>query len=282
MPTVREVLRENPWSGFQLEGETFVLPDDKNAIAAYNMGRGNGDDTYIHLDAPPQPFTGNPDAPIWLLLMNPSYDEVDIFDQVNEERGETRINAVGNTQIIQRGAFERRRTLMENQYSFNFNLDDRGCDCPWFYVLDESFHTVRHRGNVRRGSYEWWNRYLLSQNICEGDKERLRKFFVLESFPYHSRNFGEIRRQGPAALARRHCEFWTKMIDAALNENKILLCRGREIAERVCRIAADSGHGDGNIFVCRYPRNFNVGYGNFVSYGDGRNGDDIIRQKMEE
>ena len=282
MPNVREVLMRNPWRGFNLRGNApFVLPDDQNAIARYNTGRDN-DDTYIHLEAPPQPFTGNPDAPIWLLLMNPSYDEVDIFDQVDEKIGEERINAVGNIEIRRRGAFGRRRTLMENQYSFNLNLDNMVYDCPWFYVLDESFHTISRRGHAKHGSYDWWNRFLLSQNICEANRERLRKFFVLESFPYHSRNFGGIRRQGPAALARSHCEFWKEMITAALNENKLLLCRGREIAERVCRIAADSGYKDSNIFVCKNPRNFNVGYGKFVSYRGGRDADAIIREKMEQ
>lgn len=285
----RQVLMKNPWSGFQLAGRTtFVLHDDQVAIANYNMGRQN-DATYIHLDAPPQPFTGNPDAPIWLLLMNPSYDEVDIFDLVNEARGEQIIrDVVEDITAITRGNFDRRRALMEAQYNFDFEqLADKGYDCPWFYVLDESFHTVRHGGNKKRGGYEWWNRYLLSQSICERVKDNLKKFFVLESFPYHSRNFGAVRNIGPQTLAKSHCAFWEQMIVEALKENKIFLCRGKEIAERVCAIAKRSNLPPDNIFINadrngRPAQSFNVGYGNFISYKGGRNGDDIIRMAMKQ
>ena len=177
-----------------------------------------------------------------------------------------------------------RKKLMQNQLSF---------DSTDFYVLNEAFKTVQSREEIRKasgetverkddtklGSYEWWDDYFFSgeKSICrlisddfenEEDyrKNALNKFFVLESFPYHSRKFDKII---PWKLSEKYCHFWVMMVAYALANNKILLCRGEEIAKRVHEIAEKLECKDADeqqIFVGLSSGSFPVSTGNFVSY----------------
>ena len=182
-----------------------------------NPERGEGQ---IHLEIPPQPYIGNPKAPIWILLMNPSYSATDIYDMVctDNDTKKTVLSSIKSnerrwysdddikkilesffTDGSEKGLTDRQR-LMNNQLKFDFSRSK-------FYVLDGAFHTVRSKEEIRdlnkegverldgtfQGSYEWWSHYLLNQNICNRKPENVSNFFVLESFPYHSENFGTIK-----------------------------------------------------------------------------------------
>ena len=153
---------------------------------------------------------------------------------------------------------------MEDQLSFNQKSS--------FYPLEPDFDVWAYDGKSLQGSYRWWRWNLLNGNICGRKPEKLSKFFVLESFPYHSKKFGNIK---PWIHSESHCLFWIMMVVYALKNDNVLLCRGREIAERVSRIAENIGHETDKILVnvvrrknggYRYSQNFNVGYGKFVSY----------------
>lgn len=281
----------NPWLEFKLKGAgSFVLPsDDVKEINNYNKRKENKD-TFIHLDAPPQPYIGDPQAKIWLLLMNPSYSAVDIFDLVEEQKGRTAIREdehcrKARVQVAENvPSLDERRNLLAAQYKFGGKRGEIGHD---FYVLSDKFMTIVPRDDTKHfGSYEWWNDYLLKQDICSPkynseklvNKANLKNFFVLESFPYHSRNFDKII---PWKLSRSHCLFWVIMVAYALANKKILLCRGKdiakrvaEIAEKICRHCADEAK-QKQIFVCKNQQSFSVSTGNFISYEVQKKIDDL-------
>lgn len=260
-----QTLNLNPWCNFVMKGKTlFVLEGDRSGIEDYNKEQKNKD-TYIHLDAPPQPYIGNPTAPIWLLLMNPSYspvDEAEITGRIPENLKEL-INKKGLKYInfIERSSPQERRRFMEAQLPFKQQSS--------FYPLEEDFNVWDHDGGSPQGSYRWWQKMLLEKNICNHSRPTLNGFFVLESFPYHSRNFDEII---PWKLSRSHCLFWVMMVAYALANKKILLCRGKDIAERVaaiaekiCRHCANEAKQE-QIFVCANPQNFFVSTEKFIAY----------------
>lgn len=256
--------KENPWFEFTMNGgDEFVLTDDKVAIASYNEGK-EKKNTYIHLDAPPQPYIGYPDASIWLLLKNPSYSPVDVAEitgvipenlvELIDQQSLTYINFGEKTSP------QNRLNLIMAQLSFKQKSS--------FYPFKEDFNVWDHNGGSPQGSYRWWSKYLLNSNICGGKPDNLNNFFVLESFPYHSQKFGTIK---PWIHSPSHFAFWVMMVAYALTNKKILLCRGMEIAKRVHDIAEKIGRNNADhnqIFVSSSPRNASISKNNFISYRD--------------
>ena len=250
--------KENPWFEFT----EFVLTDeDKDAIASYNKGK-EKKDTYIHLDAPPQPYIGYPDASIWLLLKNPSYSPVDVAEitgvipenlvELIDQQSLTYINFGEKTSP------QNRLNLIMAQLSFKQESS--------FYPFKEDFNVWDHNGGSPQGSYRWWSKYLLNSNICGGKPDKLNNFFVLESFPYHSQKFGTIK---PWIHSKLHFWFWVSMVAYALRNNIILLCRGMDIASRAAAIAneIDKHSAKSNqIFVGQSSESFPISTDNFISY----------------
>lgn len=279
---------QNPFFSFTVndKNESFVL-NEKDSVKILSFNNKCNDDHKIHLEAPPQPYIGDPLASIWLLLMNPSYSAVDIYDFVSERKGRDEINE--DTDCINAGVTVRenasslndRRALLDAQYSFS---GKRGTIEHDFYVLSDKFKTIAPRDDKKKhfGSYEWWSDYLYEKDICSpeyktkgGNTSNLKNFFVLESFPYHSRKFGDIQ---PWFHSESYFLFWVKMVAYALCHDRILLCRGEEIAKRVHDIAEKIGrnNADANrIFICTSSGSFSVSNGNFISYKEKKKIDKI-------
>lgn len=53
----------------------FVLPDDRDAVEAFNV-RASAEHA-VHLELLPEPFLGNPEAPVVLLNLNPGFSDAD-------------------------------------------------------------------------------------------------------------------------------------------------------------------------------------------------------------
>ena len=66
---------DNPWTRLPAQ-PPFVLPEDASPIATYNSSA--APETMIHLEVPPLPYLGRPDAPILLLATNPGFDPDDV------------------------------------------------------------------------------------------------------------------------------------------------------------------------------------------------------------
>jgi len=78
--------KSNPWLALGKE-QPFVLDGDLEAIRTINS-KHSGRETEIRLDVMPEPFVGNPEAPIWLLNLNPGFDEGDLThgDDIREQQ----------------------------------------------------------------------------------------------------------------------------------------------------------------------------------------------------
>lgn len=227
----------NPWYGdVGWHGtNSLILEDDYNAICEFN--RNQRDENYkICDDAYPQPYIGNPEAPIWILMLNPSYsiiDQYEMADAVPADEELLRIMQAFHREneraelayfrFNERSSPGRRREFLRSQLSFKL-------DSP-FYALEEDFNVWNYApNNVLHGCYQWWRRMLLGRNrqasaICHGDTRRLRYFFNLEFFPYHSRSFDQRIVNG-LARSVKHFEFWKRMIKYAFDSDKIIIHRG--------------------------------------------------------
>jgi hypothetical protein len=69
-------LPANPWAS--LTDQSYVFPDDLALIEGHNK-RYRGSDFEIKLGVMPEPFIGSPDAKIWLLNLNPGFEENDLL-----------------------------------------------------------------------------------------------------------------------------------------------------------------------------------------------------------
>ena len=91
---LKKILASSPWNKTEIEnwrnilnagqsGE-FILKADADVIASYNR-KCNKANYFIHTSLLPQPFIGNPEAPIWILNQNPGYCEIDHYEMLGEK-----------------------------------------------------------------------------------------------------------------------------------------------------------------------------------------------------
>ena len=270
---------------------TYILEADFAKVKEY-LGKGG---KRICAEVLPQPYIGDPDASIWILSMNPSYSAVDVYDMKDCGRDakmavllDMGYDEQTSKKLLQHNVFphdreedlKKRKGLMQSQLSFSSTE---------FYVLNPAFDTVPTNDEIQKagvqstnqtynkGSYRWWKKYLFERNICSPDgvnrdneekcRNKLEKFFVLESFPYHSENF-DSGKEFFNNVVRQVChyEFWKKMVEFALKKGKILLCRGENIAERVSQIAMDKKMSNAQIYVFSSLRSLWISTGNFQKY----------------
>lgn len=129
--------------------EKYIFPRDEDAIKKY-QDKYKDTEYGLQLHLPPHPFAGNPYAPIWVINLNPGYNPGDEIDFTGGK------------------GFE---------YSIKQLMGE--VDCNYFLRLPD-------HGN---GACNWWKKYLLSQDICNGDTAIADKFFSLDYFPYQSKKY---------------------------------------------------------------------------------------------
>ena len=231
---LEDILKNNPWNEAEIKawknilktgksGE-FILKADVDVIASYNRECKN-EENRIQTHLLPQPFIGNPEAPIWILTQNPGYSEIDLYDMLGKKEEikdwlkKEKVDPREQTESKE--SLEKRQELLLKQLRFKE---------PSFYVLDNCFNTLKeHVGNKSLGGYEWWNKRLLECDLCNGNKDMLSKFFVLEFFPYHSRNFSETLSKTEVA----HSKFWKELVSYALDQKKpVIICGDMNVAHQ--------------------------------------------------
>ena len=145
----------NPWLRLP-NVAPFALPDEYDTLPAFNQ---IADDNHkLQLGVLPEPFIGNPDAPIFLLSLNPGFDPSDHEHHAREDFSEA----------IWR------------------NLKHEPSDYP-FYFLDPRFRDT--------GGAEWWLkklRVLIEDTSLEAVAQGL---FCVEFFGYHSVNYRPIPKR---------------------------------------------------------------------------------------
>lgn len=209
----------------------------------------------------PQPFAGSPLSDTWILLYNPGYSPVDEFDNLsvaNKAEVFQRILPELSTRCLARRTqsvsdffvnrteeddarcLRRRQSLMLNQLVL-----DAKTKFPFFW-LDQSFCTVNKRsvGNKLMGGHIWWRSMLLNadgsmRDFLRHDREGVTQdrvyqaisgaVFVLEYFPYHSRNFGRgvLKRNGWLSIQNGYHEFWVSMVKYAMQNGKTIIVRNK-------------------------------------------------------
>ena len=140
--------QQNPWR--QLPGKRpYALPDDIQAIKVFNSSA--RDEFRIHLEVLPEPYLGNPSAPVVVLGLNPGFTKDDLRQHRNR-------------------LFAKRS---------RGNLLHAPADYP-FYLLDPGIDRTF-----------WWDRILRRwlEDPGLGRQKVAHRVLCVEYFPYHSRRF---------------------------------------------------------------------------------------------
>jgi len=147
-------LSQNPW--LELPSQPpYVLPVDRSAVETFNAKA--RPDVFLHLQLIPEPFLGDPDAPVVLLGLNPGYTP-----EKDDEHHR-------DPAFVQRS---------------RDNLTHRPSQYPFFLV---------NPAITAPGAGYW--RSKLGYLIKEFNAETVaRSFLCVEFTPYHSVKFGFRRR----------------------------------------------------------------------------------------
>lgn len=157
---------ENPWGNLKSDKKQYILDIDSDVIKKINDNFHG--DYRLRLDLFPEPFIGNPEAPVYFLNLNPGCgDENNIQDK------------------------EDMKILKD--YVFK-NLKHKKAKYP-FYILDPKLKTM--------GGAGWWRKKLgngegvfkLLDHEKMTDKLAANNIFCVEYFPYHSRKFKQIGKE---------------------------------------------------------------------------------------
>ena len=220
----------------------FVLQSDMDNYNRYQQNeacRTEDTDTFLHSELLPQPFIGDPRAPIWYLLLNPGYSFPDRYDHLGVCSFCGRRFFEGKLKeedcIFDNGrdkaeSLKKRQALLLRQLRLESGMP--------FYLLDDAFNTLN--GSLNRGKdggYRWWRTILFGANTSKGfllpecgvplDSISVgRKIFALECAPYHSRNFDEavLWEDG------KYMEFWRRLISWAVETERKFIVRSERVA----------------------------------------------------
>lgn len=238
----------NPWLAASREwlsgGDAYYLKSDFDALNVYETkinGKTNYDELRFHTDILPQPFIGNPSAPVWILLKNPGYSSADIYDlkDINEGINAVRSKGGREEQILHidgmddNEALQKRKTMVINQLGFKFEDDSD------FYILRPEFNTMPKRKKVL-GGYNWYERYLCSRTGFLREHENdisflSQKIFILDYIPYHSKKFCH-----PRGVVFQHQRLWENLVKHAIENNKVLVVRGNYLLNKVHQSIGDN------------------------------------------
>jgi hypothetical protein len=153
---------DNPWKQSALS-EPYVLDIDKPQIDSYNVNKFD-DPGYMHIELLPEPFYGNPQAPVMLLSLNPGYAKNADADFYNLNEAACRLNLEHATQ----------------EYPF--------------YLLNPAYREYT--------GHQWWYKHL-SALIKDTTLQRVAtNVCCVEFFPYHSRSFKASRLKLKSAYYR--------------------------------------------------------------------------------
>jgi hypothetical protein len=164
---MRHARVDDPWPALPRR-PSFVLPQDEEHIRRFNETAAPSH--RVRLELLPEPFLGNPRAPVVLLGLNPGFNSAD----AKYHHGDPYFIA------------SLRRSLAHEATKYaNYLLDPHSADAP---------------------GGRWWRRRLRQPIHDFGLEVIARWVFVLELFPYHSKQFGRavawsraprVRRRGP-------------------------------------------------------------------------------------
>lgn len=145
----------NPWNTLPTV-PPYLLPSDTEIVQNYNARKYRAN-FYIHDELLPEPYMGHPDAPVFLLNLNPSFSEDDA-------------------------------PFYQNPYVqqvWRKNILHEAMEFP-FYLIDPQLQT-------QRGGTQWWNARLRELIEATSRKHVAQNVCCVEFFPYHARNYKNFR-----------------------------------------------------------------------------------------
>lgn len=192
---------DNPWRHLPQQ-PPYVFPPDLPAVTSFNQLV--GDDHQIHTELLPQPYLGDPTAPIVLLNLNPGFSENghQLFD-----------NPLGWALSLQ--------NLLHEPMSYPF------------YLLDPGI-----------ASYEgakWWRTRLGALIRVAGDETVAKRICCVEYFPYPSRRHRPLARildsqlysfhlveqaiaRGALIVAMRSVKAWCEQVPHLRTYSRLHVC----------------------------------------------------------
>lgn len=174
---------DNPWAA--IKDGNYVLETEKDAA--------KHEQYQFHTDLPPQPFQGNPEAPIWILMLNPGYSE------------KTDQYPVSDADYYKK--HDDRRKAMLAQLTFSPPKEKN----HWHYVLDNE---------DRNYSKNWFKEHFFKDmGIDENNVDK--NIFILQACGYVSEKFnGDLNKM---TKSFPHMEYAQKLARWGLNHGKIIV-----------------------------------------------------------
>lgn len=213
-------LEKNPWE--KIKDKCYVLENEKKAAP--------NEQYQFHTDLPPQPFQGNPEAPIWILMLNPCYskDDKEYYEKETE-----------------------RKEAMLNQLSFTPPKEEN----HWHYVLDNSENNF---------SRKWFEDHFFNKGLGITADNVDNKIFILQAVGYASEKFnGNLNKM---VESFPHMKFAQKLARWGLNHGKIIvIARCKDYWLNVLE-AEKHPKNFNNIYFFSSPQNISFSAGNIVNW----------------
>jgi hypothetical protein len=219
----------NPWCELAYT-KPFVLPQDMSMIQAFNAENLDRPDYVIRTDLLPEPFFGNVDAPVYVLILNPGYSADDDPWHAREDF----------TSAI-RSAWNHSPLEFPLYY-----LDPRFADSPgakWFakktrhLVADCGFYAVANR------------------------------LFFAELFPYHSTRYRPIPKKISASGLVPSFTYTAFLVKRAIEQKKLIVIMraGKAWATQVPELT-----GYDRVIQLNSSQNVSLSPGNMKRYAELR------------
>ena len=219
----------NPWAA--IKDGNYVLENEKDAA--------KHEQYQFHTDLPPQPFQGNPEAPIWVLSLNPGYSE------------KTDKYPVPDVEYYKN--HEERKKAMLLQLTFSQPAENN----HWHYVLDNE------DGNY---SKKWFMDHFIKNRDMGLDVGNIDKnIFILQAFGYASEKFnGNLNTMVKSVP---HMTFAQELARWGLkNGKKIVIARCKDYWLDILRKSEYFSEKKENIYFLSSPQNISFSAENIVNW----------------
>lgn len=230
---------ENPWKALRNE-PPFVLDCDEEAIKKLNKKYDDKHPKFIHTELPPEPFSGNKDAPLVLFSFHPGFNRNDHLFMVEDKNFYESM---------------RKTRLHESQ------------EYPFYHLNDD----VAYRENP---GLDYWSKRFV-KHVSNGTKDNIyykcaNSIFLLQYFPYKLKTYDSSRQynESPHKILPWQRYAFYLLQEAMHRDATIVVMCYREKWNTAVRTWADSKqainelNGYKNIFYCRNYRRPTISNGN--------------------
>lgn len=218
---------KNPWTDLP-STEPMILQEDQSAVEAFNRHYQGREDLTVQTDLQPEPFFGNVDAPVYVLILNPGFSETDRAWHARED-------------FV--SSIQRARTHETMDYP-HYYFDPRFVDSP---------------------GAQWWRQK--TRRLIEdcGLHAVASGTFCIELFPYHSKRYHPIPRRYSANGLVPSSAYSAYLLRQAIQRKKhVVVMRAMK---QWCSLVPELATYDRTIRL-NSPQNVCLSPGNMTNYDD--------------